>query len=116
MKKIIASVTLLIATSSAFATCVGTDSYQTCTDDSGNTYEVQRIGNTTNVQGYNPNTGSSWDQQSTTIGNTTFHSGTSADGGSWNGTSTRIGNTTFNEGIDSDGNPYSSTCNQYGCD
>lgn len=115
MKRILAALILSAAAAPSFAACFGTGAYQTCTDDSGNTYNVQRYGNTTNVQGFNPSTGSSWNQNSNTIGNTTYHNGTAADGGSWNGTSTRIGGTTYNSGTDSDGNYYQSTCNQFGC-
>ncbi len=115
MKKTILALTLSLVAGVASAGCVGSGSLQTCTDNSGNSYTVNRIGNTTFTNGYNSNTGSTWDQTSTTIGNTTFHNGRAADGDSWSGTSTRIGGTTFNSGIDSDGNPYSSTCNSYGC-
>lgn len=114
MKTLIVSLAIAFASPFAFAGCVGSGSFQTCSDSSGNTYSVQRFGNSTYLTGQSEN-GSSWSQNSTTIGNTTFHNGTAADGDSWNGTSTRIGGTTFNSGIDSDGNPYSSTCNQYGC-
>ena len=99
----------------AKASCFGSDSFQTCTDNSGNNYSVQRFGNQTYMNGSNSSTGSTWSQNSTTIGNTTFHNGTSADGGSWNGTSTRIGSTSFYNGTDSDGNSYIRTCNQFGC-
>ncbi|WP_404377847.1 hypothetical protein [Vreelandella aquamarina] len=100
----------------AQSNCYGSDSYQTCYDtQSGNNYNIQRYGNTTSLQGSNPRTGSTWNQNSQTIGNTTYHNGTSASGNTWNGTSTRIGGTTFHQGTDSDGNYYNRTCNQYGC-
>lgn len=114
MKRLIAAV-LAIAPLGVFAQCFGPANMQTCTDNSGNTYNIQRFGNQTMMQGYNPSTGSNWNQNSTTIGNTTFHNGTAADGGSWNGTSTRIGNSTFYNGTNSKGQPYSATCNQFGC-
>ncbi|MFI8608486.1 hypothetical protein ACIGFL_09195 [Pseudomonas sp. NPDC077649] len=115
MKHLISAIAAFFLSSQAIAGCFGSGSLQTCTDNSGNTYNVQRFGNTTSVQGYNAGTGSNWNQTSTTIGNTTFHNGTSANGNSWNGTSNRIGNTTFHNGTDSKGNPYSATCNQFGC-
>lgn len=115
MKQILAGLALCFAAATpALAACYGSDSFSTCTDNAGNTYNVQRYGNTTNVQGYGAN-GSTWNQTSNTIGNTTYHNGTAADGGNWNGTSTRIGGTTYNSGTDSDGNAYRSTCNQFGC-
>lgn len=116
MKKSICFSGLIIAAvaPSAFASCVGSASFQTCTDASGNSYNVQRFGNSTYMTGHSDN-GSSWSQNSNTIGNTTYHNGTAADGNSWSGTTTRIGSTTFHSGTDSDGNSYSSSCNQYGC-
>lgn len=109
--------TLSLAVSAgASANCIGSGSFKTCYDtQTGNNYTVQKFGDQTYMQGNNPRTGSTWNQNSNTIGNTTFHNGQSADGNSWSGTSNRIGGTTFNQGIDSRGNPYSSTCNQYGC-
>lgn len=97
------------------AACYGSGAYQTCNDNAGNSYNVQRFGNTTQVQGTNAQTGSNWNQTTQTIGNTTFHNGTAADGSSWNGTSQNIGGTTFHRGTDSDGNAYSKTCNAHGC-
>lgn len=99
----------------ASASCIGSEALSYCSDDKGNTYDVQRLGDTTYVQGRNSRTGSAWTQESQTIGDTTFHSGKAADGGRWNGTTTRIGDTTFHEGRDSNGKPYSKTCNQFGC-
>lgn len=115
MKRFAAVLVLIALSPAAFAGCYGTGTFKTCTDNSGNTYNVQRFGNTTNVQGFNAGNGSSWNQHSTTIGNTTFHNGTSANGNSWNGTSQQIGNTVINSGVDSRGNAYRSTCNSYGC-
>jgi hypothetical protein len=45
--------------SMANAVCVGSDVYQTCSDNSGNSYSVTRAGNHTSVNGYNSHTGSS---------------------------------------------------------
>ncbi len=79
--------------SSANSDCYGSSSYYTCYDyNSGNTYDISKIGNTTYLEGYNSSTGSRWSQESTTIGNTVYHDGTRADGSSW-----------------------STTCNSYGC-
>lgn len=100
---------------SAQAACYGTGSYQTCTDNSGNSYNVSRYGNQTQVNGYNAGTGSSWSQNSTTVGNTTFHNGTAANGNSWNGTTQSYGGITTHSGTDSRGNYYNKTCTAYGC-
>lgn len=110
-----AMLSLSVLSSMAGATCVGNGSYQTCMDDAGNTYNAQRYGSTTHVQGMNLNTGSMWNQTSTTVGNTTMHQGTSGNGNMWSGTSQHMGGRTFHNGIDSRGNPYSKTCNAYGC-
>lgn len=113
MKLAIAAVALL-SVLSAQATCIGSGSMYTCSDASGNTYNVNRMGNTTFMNGYNAQTGSQWNQTSQTMGNTTFHNGTAANGNSWNGTSTNIGNTQFYNGTDSRGNSYSRTCTRIG--
>lgn len=64
----------------SWAGCFGSDSFQTCNDNSGNSYNVQRFGNTTNVQGHNSSTGSSWNQNSTRMGNQTTTRRQDADG------------------------------------
>ena len=88
----------------ASAGCVGTYSFSSCYDNSGNSYSVSRIGGSTFMTGYNYNTGSNWSQSSTSIGNTTFTRGLSSRGNSWSMTQT--GNSIF--GIDSYGNSFSS--------
>lgn len=114
--KLLASIFIPLAVASAaHSACVGSGSFVTCTDSSGNTYNIQRYGNTTYMQGSNPYTGSNWSQQSSTYSNTTYHNGIAADGSPWSGSTTRIGGTTFHQGIDSKGNPYSRTCNAFGC-
>lgn len=99
----------------AQATCIGGDAFQTCTDMSGNSYNVQRYGNTTQMQGYNAATGSNWSQSSSTYGNTTYHNGTAANGNSWSGTTSNFGGTTIYQGTNSSGQSYYKTCNAYGC-
>ncbi len=95
----------------ASATRSTTDSLQACYDaSSGNSYQVQRYGNTTQMNGYKAETASSCNRTSHSIGNTTFHTGTSADGNSWNSTQQEIGVTTFYNGADSQANSFS--CSQ----
>lgn len=103
------------AVSNAQAQCFGSDSFTTCTDQSGNTYNVQRFGNTTTMQGYNSRTGSSWNQQSQTFGGTTFHSGQAANGNSWNMQQNSYGGTTTYSGTDSSGQFINRTCGTFGC-
>lgn len=110
MRLLFAVSALLLFSAHASATCVGSGSFSSCYDaQSGNSYTINRMGNTTYMQGSNPN-GSNWSQNSTTMGNTTFHNGQAANGSSWNGTTTRIGSTTIHSGTDSRGNSYSRTC------
>lgn len=97
--------------------CYGSDDIYTCYDpNNGNTYEVQRLGNITEVQGSNSSTGSTWSQTTETIGNTTYTTGYDKDGNQWNQTGERIGDTYYYDGTDSDGNSFSGTCDSYsGC-
>jgi hypothetical protein len=98
----------------AQTTCFGSGAFQTCTDASGNTYNIQRFGNTTMMQGSNPN-GSQWNQTSQTLGNTTYQNGTAANGRPWNDTTTNLPGMQIHQGMDSHGRPYSLTCTQWGC-
>lgn len=97
------------------AECIGTGNLKTCYDDSGNTYTVQKFGNSTYVDGQNSRTGESWSQHSQKLGNSTYTTGQDADGNSWNSTATKVGSSTMINGTDSDGNYFSTTCNEYGC-
>ncbi len=115
MKNLLIASALVFAPFFADAACFGSDAYQTCTDDSGNSYDVQRYGNTTQMQGYNSSNGSQWSQTTQTYGNTTYHNGTAANGSSWSGTSSSYGGTTVHQGTDSNGQSYYKTCNKYGC-
>lgn len=114
MKRI--ALVLLFCPLMSWAGCYGSDSYQTCDDDSGNHYSVQRYGDTTTVHGNNYNTGSSWDQTSTRSGNQTYTNGHDADGNPWHSTTTDYGNGNYSvQGTDSQGNYFSRNCNQSGC-
>jgi len=112
--KSVASLCLLL-TGAAHATCYGTGAFRTCMDNSGNTYNVQQYGNTTQVQGSNAATGSNWNQTSQTYGGTTYQSGNASNGQTWNQTiQTMPGMTTYS-GTDSQGNNFFRTCTAYGC-
>ncbi|RYG38219.1 MAG: hypothetical protein EON93_02430 [Burkholderiales bacterium] len=116
--RILSVVALLAASfaSPAFAqsNCVGSANFKTCTDQSGNSYSVSRFGNSTQVQGNNPSTGSTWSQSSTTLGNNTYTNGTAANGKPWNQTTSTFGNTTSTYGTDSNGQSFSKTCSRIG--
>ena len=104
----------LVSSNYANAACYGSGAFRTCTDDSGNSYSIQKYGNTTSVQGFNPNTGSQWNQTSQTIGNSTFIQGNS-NGRNWNETiQTMPGMTTYS-GTDSSGRTFNKTCTALGC-
>lgn len=105
---------LLSLAFTAQAACYGTGSNYNCSDASGNNYNVQKYGNTTNMQGSNAGTGSNWSQNSQTYGNTTQIQG-QANGRAWNETiQTMPGMTTYS-GTNSQGQPYMKTCTAYGC-
>lgn len=106
----------LLVSSHVAATCYGTRNNYSCNDNSGNSYQVNRMGSTTTVNGYNAQTGSSWNQQSHHYGNTTQTYGSAANGNSWNSTTQSQGNgysSTY--GTDSRGRNFSRQCGPYGC-
>jgi hypothetical protein len=113
MKKLAILLSLSAAAFGAQAQCFGSGSFQTCTDASGNSYTVNRMGNTTMVNGSGPN--GTWNQTSQTIGNTTFHNGQAVNGNNWHGSTQSIGNMQIHQGVDSRGSSYQKTCTPYGC-
>jgi hypothetical protein len=79
MQKVMAClifVFLLFTYSSGNAACYGTKNVYSCSDNSGNKYNVQKFGNSTTMRGSNTRTGSQWNQRSTSFGNTTRTTGT----------------------------------------
>ncbi len=105
MKISIGILLLMTAAGSANAQCFGSGSYYSCSDSSGNHYNVQKFGNMTQVQGSNAN--GSWSSTSQRFGNTTFQNGTSIDGGTWNQTiQSNPGGGTMRYGTDSDGDSF----------
>ena len=115
MKRLLVALALCAASVAATATCMGSDSFQTCTDSSGNSYTVNRMGDMTIMNGYNSQTGTSWNQTSTTMGDMTIHNGTAGNGNSWSGTTQRIGDMQIHSGTDSRGRSYYRTCSSIGC-
>ena len=109
-RNIIIYLFLLVYSATSAANCVGSGSIKTCYDaNTGNSYTVSELGNSTYVTGTNSRTGNSWSQTSNHIGNTTYTNGVDAEGKPWNSTTTHIGNTIHQSGFDSDGNPFSNT-------
>jgi hypothetical protein len=119
MKRSIISVCVLVTTlfnTPVFANCFGGPAMQTCNDNSGNSYTVNRFGNTTTVQGYNAQTGSSWNETASTNGNTTYINGQAANGANWNENVTNYGNgNRMINGTNSNGQSFSRYCTPYGC-
>ena len=97
--------------------CTGSSTYYSCYDSrSGNTYDVTKYGNTTDVSGRNSNTGATWSQSSQTIGNSTFTTGSDKDGNLWNQTTNHYGDDSYSyNGTDSDGNSFSGSCSYGSC-
>jgi hypothetical protein len=91
-----------IGAGAAQAQCTGSATFHTCTDQSGNSYTVSHVGSTTLVNGNNARTGSTWNQQSYTFGNTTQTYGHDQRGRSWNETTTPYGSW----GTDSNGRSF----------
>ena len=104
----------LLITGYSNAACYGTGALRTCTDDYGNSYNVQRYGNSTNMQGFNANTGSQWSQNSQTFGNTTLIQG-NTNGRNWNETIQTLPGMTTYSGTDSMGRSFTKICTTAGC-
>ena len=79
--RIIAAVAFIVLPITAEAACIGSSALSTCYDNSGNSYTVRRLGNTTYLDGRNSN--GTWSQRSTTTGSWTQHNGVDIDGNSW---------------------------------
>ncbi|OYD77969.1 UNVERIFIED_ORG: hypothetical protein BDU10_3092 [Burkholderia sp. CF145] len=116
IKLLLSAILMALVSASAFANCFGGPSMQTCTDNSGNSYAVNRYGNTTTVQGTNAQTGSSWHETANTYGNTTYINGQAANGANWNENITSYGNgNRIISGTNSSGQSFSRYCTPYGC-
>ena len=110
MKNGLLILVLCVLSVPAFAECFGTGNYKNCWDDKGNTYDVSRFGNTTEVSGYNARTGSRWSETATTYGNTTNIEGKDANGNRWNEDITVMGNSVTVSGRDASGRNFYKSC------
>jgi hypothetical protein len=117
MRKTIVTAALMAvaALASAQSNCFGTGIYRTCSDASGNSYSTSRIGNSSFTNGYNSQNGTTWNQNSHRIGNTTMINGRASNGASWNQTIIDSGSTRTIMGTDSRGQSFSKTCTASGC-
>lgn len=102
MRTIALAIALTLVSGVASANCVGTDALRTCTDAYGNSYTTSRMGNYSVTNGYNARTGSTWNQNSYSVGNNTIINGQASNGQSWNATITPYGM----YGTDSRGNSF----------
>jgi hypothetical protein len=107
------ALSLLTLLGSAQAACYGSGSFQTCYDNSGNSYTVNQYGNQTQMNGYNANTGSQWSQTTNTMGNTTYSNG-QTNGQQWNMIQQNYGGMQTYSGSNSSGQPFYYTCTQVG--
>lgn len=83
-RKLTVAVLNMVVSWSTSAACYGTDTFKTCTDNSGSTY----YGNITSVQDYYPQAGSNRSQTSNTYEDATQTNDTATDRQSWNSTTT----------------------------
>lgn len=109
MRTLVLAGIIALTFSTANAACFGSSSFQNCSDSYGNNYTVQRYGNSTYMQGNNARTGSSWSQDSTNFGNSTFTNGVT-NGRSWNMQQNSFGGVSTYSGQDSNGDFFGGTC------
>lgn len=117
MKKafLAAALMTLAGLASAQSNCIGTGALRSCTDLSGNSYSTTRIGNSSFTNGYNAQNGTSWQQNSQRMGNTTMINGTASNGAAWNQTIIDNGSSRTIMGTDSRGRAFTKTCTAAGC-
>ena len=90
MKKTIA----LLATSQAYAQCIGSGAYSACIDPrTGDLSETLRIGNQTFTEGSNSRTGSTWKESGYDMGNIQTRKGRTGDGKRYESTTHDLGST-----------------------
>jgi hypothetical protein len=113
MKRHLVLVSTILLSANVSAQCIGSGAMKSCSDAYGNNYTVNKIGNTTFVNGSNAN--GNWSSTSIKMGNTVMQSGTDIDGNSWNQTiySQPGGMSVF--GTDSDGDSFGTVCDEFGC-
>ena len=109
-----AAIVTIFVVNVASAACYGTDTFQNCDDNSGNSYTINRFGDTTMMTGGNAQTGSSGSQNSTTLGDTTFHNDRASSGNSWNATDQRLEDSRHIFTRDRQGNSSSRICGLLG--
>ena len=87
-----AAIVTIFAVNVASAACYGTDTFENCDNSSGNSYTINRFGDTTMMIGGSVQTGNSWSQDLATLGDTTFHNDHTNNGNSWDSADQRLEN------------------------
>ena len=105
-----AAIVTIFAVNVASAACYGTDTFENCDNSSGNSYTINRFGDTTIMTEDNAQTGSSRSQNSTTLGDTTFHNDRASSDNSWNATDQRLEDSRHIFSRDRQGNSSSRIC------
>src|SRR5690349_10167036 len=109
-----AAMVTIFAVNAASAACYGTVTFQNCDDSSGNGYTINHFSDTTIMTGGDAQTGGSWAQNSTTLGDTTFHNDRASSGNSWNATDQRLEDSRQIFGRDSQGDSFNRICGLLG--
>ena len=105
-----AAIMTIFAVNAANASCYGTVTFQNCDDSSGNGYTISHFGDTTIMTGGDTQTGGWWAQNSTTLGDTTFHNGRASNGNSWSSTDQRLEDSRQIFDRDSQGDSFNRIC------
>ncbi|WGY45219.1 hypothetical protein [Vibrio sp. ABG19] len=110
MKRICVLLVGLALQAPAWADCYGPESFQTCFDDAGNSFTVQKYGNNTYVEGTDSD-GRTWNEDSYTSGSMTQTYGVDKNGGAWVGTTiTSPNGSSTTTGTDAYGEVFSWAC------
>jgi hypothetical protein len=104
------AIVTIFAVNVASAACYGTVTFQNCDDSSGTGYTINHFGDTTIMTGGDAQTGGSWPQNSTILGDTTFRNDRASSGNSWNATDQRLEDSRHIFTRDSQGNSSSRIC------
>ena len=113
MKRYLAVVVASMLSANVSAQCIGYGAMKSCSDSYGNNYTVNKMGNTTFVNGSNSR--GTWSSTSIKMGNTVLQNGTDIDGNSWNQTIYSQPGSMSVFGTDSDGGSVGTVCDEFGC-
>lgn len=110
MKKAFLILAITSISTLASANCIKTGTITSCYDSqSGNSYTTYDFGNSSITNGSNANTGTTWTQNTTRFGDSSYSSGYSSKGTTWSQNTTRFGDTSITNGNSSSGKSWNST-------